>query len=119
VKSSSILIAVVLMVGTILAIFVHHYSKRQADRVEVQKAANTVDSGMRNEPLIALRPQVANFNAALTDYIDGGGGRRHENRVFLSDRRLKVLSGPSTTKVAPLRFWMAHRIFHFSRSVPT
>ena len=91
VKSSSILIAVVLMVGTILAIFGHYYSKRQADWVEVQKAANTVDSGLRNEPLIALRPKVANLNAALTHYIDGGGGRRNEKRVLSIQQAIESL----------------------------
>ena len=53
-KTSNILIALVVMVGAILAIFRHYYFKRQADWVDVQNAANTVDSGVRHETLIAL-----------------------------------------------------------------
>ena len=38
-KTSNILISVVVMIGAILAIFWHHYFKRQADWDEVQKTA--------------------------------------------------------------------------------
>jgi len=82
VKTSNILISVVVMVGAILAIFGHYYVKRQADWDEVQKAAIGVDSGLRHETLIALRSKVADLDAALTHYVDGGGGRQKENRVL-------------------------------------
>ena len=81
-KTSTILIALVVMVGVILAIFGYYYFKRQADWDEVRKAANTVDSGLRHETLIALRSKVADLDAALTHYVDGGGGRPKENRVL-------------------------------------
>jgi len=90
-KTSNILLAVLVMVGAILAIFGHYYFKRQADWVNVQKAAIGVDSSLRNEPLIALRPKVADLDAALTHYVDGGGGRPKENRVLSIQRAIESL----------------------------
>jgi hypothetical protein len=81
-KTSNILISLVVMVGAILAIFGYYYLKRQADWDEVQKVAIRVDSGIRHETLIALRSKVADLDAALTHYVDGGGARQKENRVL-------------------------------------
>jgi hypothetical protein len=90
-KTSNILIAVVVMVGAILAIFWHHYFKRQADWDEVQKTAIRVDSGLRHETLIALRSKVADLDAALTYYVDRGSGRQKEHRVLSIQQAIESL----------------------------
>lgn len=90
-KTSNILIALVVIVGANLAIFGYYYFKRQADWDEVKRAAIRVDSGLRHETLIALRSKVADLDAALTHYVDGGGGRPKENRVLSIQRAIESL----------------------------
>lgn len=90
-KTSNILFALVVMVGAILAVFGYYYFKRQADWDEVKRAAIRVDSGLRHETLIALRSKVADLDAALTHYVEGGGGRPKENRVLSIQQAIESL----------------------------
>ena len=90
-KTSNILIALVVMIGAMLAIFRHYYFKRQTDWVDVQKAAIRVSSSLRSEPLIALRSKLADLDAALTHYVDGGSGRPKENRVLSIQHAIESL----------------------------
>lgn len=92
-RNGFLLITFVVMVGVGLALYGYYYLRRQADWDEVQKAAIRVDSGLRHETLIALRSKVADLDAALTHYVDGGGGRQKENRVLSIQQAIESLEG--------------------------
>jgi hypothetical protein len=80
-KTSNSLLAVVVVLSAVLAVWAHSYFRRQSDWDEVLKIAIRVDSGLKHESLIALRSKVADLDAALTHYVDDSGTRQKENRV--------------------------------------